>query len=130
VLWLSAAEVNDVIESLGQLVEAGHSAAVVPLAEQAHRLADAAVNHVDDSDGSLVDISQRVGELLLEACRLARPDPVELARRLVDLELTSELGAFHRAAAIYAEVLGQSGWPSTGDWSSPRWRALGSGSRG
>ena len=50
-----------------------------------------------------------MGELHLRACRVARPDPIELAGRLVALELTSELDAFHRAAVTYAEVLGEAG---------------------
>jgi hypothetical protein len=63
------------------------------------------VQYIDDSDDWLTDISTRLSDLHLEACAIAKPDGVGL----VDLELTSELDGFHRAAATYAEVLGAAG---------------------
>jgi hypothetical protein len=104
-------------------VNAGHAAAVVALAEHAHRRSDKAVQYIDDSDGWLTDISGRIGELHLAACREARPDPVELAGRLADLELTSELDTFHRAAATYADVLGSDGIAAYRRIVEPKWRA-------
>jgi hypothetical protein len=97
--------------------------AVVALAEHAHRHADKAVQYIDDSDGWLTDISGRIAELHLDACRQARPDPVELARRLAELELTSELDTFHRAAATYADVLGPDGIAAYRRIVEPKWRA-------
>lgn len=120
-----AGEVNDVIDSLEELVDARHAAAVVVLAEHAHRNADAAIGYMDDSDGWLSDISFRLGQLHQRACRVARPDPVELARRLVALELTSELDAFHRAAASYTDVLGETGNAEYRSIVEPKWRAAG-----
>lgn len=119
-----AAEVNEVIASLGELVDAGHAAAVVALAERAHRLADAAVQYVDDSDGWLSDISSTIGDLHQRACLDSRPDPVGLAGRLVALELDSELDAFHRAAVTYADVLGDQGLAEYRRIVEPRWKAL------
>jgi uncharacterized Zn finger protein len=118
-----AEEVCEVIDALDDLVDADHAAAVVALAEHAHRRADAAVQYVDDSDGWLTDISGRLGELHLRACRQARPDPVELAGRLAELELTSELDTFHRAAATYADVLGAEGLAAYRRGVEPKWRA-------
>lgn len=118
-----AQDVFDVIAALEDLVDAGHAAAVVGLAEHAHRRADGAVQYVDDSDGWLTDISGRLGELHLRACVEARPDAIELAHRLADLELTSELETFHRAAATYAEVLGPDGIAAYRRVIEPKWRA-------
>jgi uncharacterized Zn finger protein len=118
-----ADDVFEVIAALDDLVDAGHAAAVVGLAEHAHRRADAAVQYVDDSDGWLTDISGRLGGLHLRACRQARPDPVELAGRLTELELTSDLGTFHRAAAAYADVLGPAGIAAYRQIVEPKWRA-------
>jgi len=130
-----AAGVADLIDGMVDLLDAGHAEAVMRLAERAHQRADRAVGSVDDSDGCLNDISFRLAGLHLRACRECRPDPVQLARRLVDLELTTELNGFHRAAADYAEVLGSEGLdeyrrvvearrqalpPHTGEWSSER----------
>lgn len=118
-----AEDIFDVIAALDDLVDAGHAGAVVQLAEHAHRRADAAVQYVDDSDGWLTDISGRLAELHLRACRQACPDPLELAERLAGLELSSELDTFHRAAATYADVLGSEGVASYRRIIEPKWRA-------
>ncbi len=104
-----ARDVQDALDGLAELLDAGHADAVVILAERAHRLADAAAGYVDDSDGWLADFAGQISELHLQACAVARPHPVALARRLVELELSSELDTFHRAAARYAAVLGEAG---------------------
>ena len=117
-----AQDVFDVIAALDDLVGTGHATAVVQLAEHAHRHADKAVGYIDDSDGWLTDISGRIAEVHLKACRVARPDPVELAGRLADLELTSEVGTFHRAAATYADVLGTEGIAAYRRIVEPKWR--------
>ena len=119
-----AADVGEVIDALQELNDAGHAATVVTLAEHAHRRADEAVQYIDDSDGWLTDISSRISELHLAACEAARPDPIALAHRLVDLELTSELDGFHRAAATYAEVLGEEGLAEFRRTVEPAWNAI------
>jgi uncharacterized Zn finger protein len=68
-----AANVHEVLHSLGDLVDADHARTVVPLA---------------------------------------------------DLELTSELDAFHHAAVTYAEVLGADGLAEYRRIVEPKWRAL------
>jgi uncharacterized Zn finger protein len=118
-----AQDIFELIAALGDLVDAGHSAAVVGLVEHAHHRADASVGYVDDSDGWLTDISGRLGALHLRASQQARPDPVELAGRLADLELTSELDTFHRAAATYAHVLGAQGIAGYRQKVEPKWKA-------
>lgn len=119
-----AHEVDDVIDALAELCDAGHPDAVVVLSEHAHRCAEAAMGYVDDADGSLSMISERLAELHLHACVDGQPDPAELAGRLVDLELTSELDGFHRAAATYADVLGVDGLAAYRRLVAPRWEQL------
>lgn len=116
--------IDEVIDALGDLCDAGHPAAVAVLAEHAHRRADEAIQYVDDSDGWLTDISTRLADVHLRACAAASPDPAELAGRLVELELTSELDGFHRAAAIYADILGEAGLEAYRDLLEPRWRGI------
>lgn len=118
-----AQDIFDVLAALEDLVSAGHAAAVVALAEHAHRRSDKAVQYIDDSDGWLTDISGRISELHLRACAEAHPDPVELAGRLAELELTSELGTFHRAAVTYVDVLGPEGVAAYRRMVEPKWRA-------
>ena len=119
-----ASEIDEVIDALDDLARAGHEDAVIVLVEYAHRCAEAAIEYVDDSDGWLSDIEERLSELDLSACDAAHPDPVALARRLVDLELNSELDGFHRAAATYAGVLGEAGLAEYRQIVEPRWDAL------
>jgi len=104
-----AAGVDEAIDALEALGETGHHDAAARLAEHAHRRVDEAIHYVDDSDGWLSGLSSRLADLHLAACEAGRPDPAELAARLVELELTSELEAFHRSAASHAEVLGEAG---------------------
>lgn len=101
--------VGEVIDAVEDLCEAGHPDAAALLAEHAHRRAEEAIAYVDDSDGWLSAISERLGEVHLRGCEEGRPDPVALAGRLVGLDLNSELEGFHRAAAVYADVLGDAG---------------------
>jgi hypothetical protein len=75
-------------------------------------------------DGWLTDISERLSDLHLRACAEGSPDPVALARRLADLELTSELDGFHRAAATYAEVLDDAGLDEYRRIVEPRWEKV------
>ena len=117
--------VKDVIDALADLCDAGQHDAAARLAEHAHRRADKAVDYVDDSDGWLSDISLRLSEVHHRACVEGRPEPVELAARLVDLELTSELDGFYRAAAEYAEVLGETGLAAYRERLEPQWKRIG-----
>jgi hypothetical protein len=119
-----AHDVDEVIDALEELCDAGHPDAVAVSAEHAHRRADEAIQYVDDSDGWLTGISERLSDLHLRACAEGSPDPVALARRLVDLELTSELGGFHRAAAIYADVLDNAGLDEYRRIVEPRWEKV------
>ena len=116
--------IKDVIDALADLCDAGQHDAAARLAEHAHRRADKAIDHVDDSDGWLSDISLRLSEVHHRACVEGRPDPVELAARLVDLELTSELDGFYRAAAEYAEVLGEAGLAAYRERLEPQWKRI------
>ena len=132
-----AAGVNDVIDALEDLCDVGHHDAAARLAEHAYRRAEECMDYVDDSDGWLSGFSERLSELHLRACEADPPDPAELAARLVELEMTSELDGFHRSAAAYSEILGAVGLDEfreclkphrdavanpTGEWSSTEYR--------
>lgn len=64
---------------------------------------------VDDSDGHLGGLLDRLQDIHLKACRKTRPDPVSLARRLFEWELHGNWGTFHGAAKTYASLLGKKG---------------------
>jgi uncharacterized Zn finger protein len=119
-----AKRVDEMLDAVDDLLDAGHAEAVITLAERAHLKAEKAMEHIDDSDGWITNIFHRVADLHLRACEVARPEPVQLARRLVELELPAELDTFHRAAARYANVLGPAGLAEYRALVEPQWRAL------
>jgi len=116
--------VEEMLDGLADLLDAGHAGAVITLAERSHRCSEKAMQHIDDSDGWLGGISSRIADLHLRACEVAHTDPVQFARRLVELELHAELDTFHRAAARYAHALGETGLDEYRALVEPKWRAL------
>jgi uncharacterized Zn finger protein len=104
-----ACGVEEVIETLEDFLRDGEAAKVIGLAEHGISELERSLEHVDDSDGWLGGLLDRLQELHLEACRQARPEPTELAERLFEAEMESSFNAFHRAALVYADILGEAG---------------------
>lgn len=119
-----AREVEEVIDALVELCDAGQPQAAALLVEYAYRRADEAVGYVDDSAGHLSWIAKRLADLHHRACAQHAPDPVALAGRLVPLELSSTLDGFRRAATTYADVLGPDGLAEYRRVVEPRWAEL------
>jgi len=104
-----ARAVDDLVDSLSDLLAAGFSAQVIDLSEHALACLEDALGNVDDSSGRLSDIKARICGLHHEACVAAHPDPVALAERLFEWELHSDWETFFGAAERYADVLGAAG---------------------
>ena len=104
-----ARDIGEVVESLEDLLRNGEAESVIGLAEYGLDALEESLKHVDDSDGYMGDLLRRLQKLHLEACRIARPDPVELAERLFEAEMDSDYDTFYKAALDYAEVLGEAG---------------------
>ncbi|HUF98510.1 MAG TPA: SWIM zinc finger family protein [Ilumatobacter sp.] len=118
-----ASDVHATMDEIATLNAAGHHDAAIELCEHALARAEAAIQYVDDSDGWITTIANEIGDIHLDACLAARPDPTGLARRLLQLELTSELDTFHHAANTYAEVLGEAGLAELRQALLPRWES-------
>ena len=101
--------IGEVIESVEELLKENRAAEVIELAEHALAGVERAMESVDDSDGQMGGILERLQELHLEACGKAGPDAEALARRLFEWELRTDWGTFYGAAATYATVLGEKG---------------------
>ena len=101
--------IESAIDSLETLLKNGQAQAVIELTEFALHKAEEALHNMDDSDGYMSGIFERLQTLHLEACHKAKPDPQVLAKRLFEWELTGEWDVFFGAAARYADVLGKSG---------------------
>ena len=104
-----AAGVESALDTLAAIACGPRAELVLKLAEHAVSRIERAVESIDDSDGRCGALLQRAGEIHLEACRAARPDPVTLARDLFAREMADEYDTFHGAAALYADVLGETG---------------------
>jgi uncharacterized Zn finger protein len=101
--------IEDAIDSVEELLKDGHPAEVIELAEHALEAVEEAMGSVDDSDGYMGDIIQRLQDLHYKACKKAKPDPEALARRLSEWELRTDYDTFYGAAETYADVLGKKG---------------------
>jgi uncharacterized Zn finger protein len=97
--------VNDAIDSIEQLLKDGQAAAVIELSESALQSLLSAIEAVDDSDGHFGMLRDRLQDIHYRACQEARPDPVDLAKRLFQWELHSDFDVFYGAAAQYAKIL-------------------------
>ncbi len=94
---------------LGRLVAAGYAKAAIPLLEYALRRSEEALMSMDDSDGLMRPILDDLETLHHAACVAAKPDPVELARRIFAWELEDEWDVFYHAVRTYADVFGDRG---------------------
>lgn len=104
-----ARRVQQVIDSIAALLDDGHPAAVIQLAEYMFAKLENAIGHMDDSDGYMGGILPELHDLHHRACLKAKPDPITLARRLFDWEIKSDWEIFHGSAGNYADVFGAEG---------------------
>lgn len=101
--------IEEVIESIEDLLKDGHAEGVIELAEYGLRAVEEGLEHVDDSDGWMSGLLERLQDLHLAACVQARPDPEALAERLFEWEMETDYDTFYRAASTYADILGETG---------------------
>ena len=104
-----ASRIDDVIDSLEEMLRAGQAASVIELAEHGLDKLEQSLGHIDDSDGGMGSLMNRLQALHLEACRIAKPDPEALAARLFEWEMETAHDVFYGAAEVYADVLGERG---------------------
>jgi uncharacterized Zn finger protein len=101
--------INAVIDGIEKLLKKGHAGAVIELTEYALAGVERSIESVDDSDGEMSVLMERIQTLHHQACRKAKPDPERLARRLFAWELGTDWGSFSDAVSRYAGVLGKKG---------------------
>lgn len=101
--------IEEAIDSVEELLKEGHPAEVIELAEHALKAVEGAMGSVDDSDGNMGGILERLQDLHYKACKKAKPDAEALARRLFEWELRTGYDTFYGAAETYADVFGKKG---------------------
>lgn len=97
------------LDQMEPLIGAGHANLVLTLLADFLPDLNDMYESVDDSNGYMGEIHERVAELHLAACDAARPDPVTLARDLFERETTESLDAFLGASETYGHILGTAG---------------------
>jgi uncharacterized Zn finger protein len=116
--------VEEVMDAVERLLGAGHPGAVIELSEYALATLDELGGLVDDSDGHVGVLRDRLEHLHLAACERGDPDPVGLAERLLRFQLESELEAFWDAAETYGDVLGEAGLARYAELASVEWEQV------
>ena len=101
--------IEEAVNGIETLLRDGHAAEVIELTEYALERVEGAIEHMDDSDGNMSGILEKLQTIHLAACKQAKPDPEALAKRLFAWELRTPWDTFFGAAATYAGVLGKSG---------------------
>jgi tetratricopeptide (TPR) repeat protein len=104
-----ATDVDQALDALADLLQAGRAELALELVGHAIDRIEHAIEEIDDSDGCCGALLKRAGEIHLEACGAARPDPVKLARDLYAREMEDRYLTFSHAAERYADVLGETG---------------------
>ena len=100
--------VEHAVDALDELFDKGHDAELLEVVEYAMKRVERAAGQVQD-DGDMGVIFDRLHELHFNLCQRARPDPVALARRLFEWEVTSPMSLFHDCATKYADIFGEKG---------------------
>lgn len=120
-----AAGLENIADSLAELLQQGQAGALVELAEYAIARVELACEYVDDSNGGeMTDMLERLGELHYKACLDARPEPAAFAERLFKYEMTAEFDAFHDSMRRYAKVLGKEGVARYKQLAEEEWRKV------
>lgn len=101
--------IDEVADSIERLAKTGDASAVIELTEYALAAVERAMESVDDSDGTMGGILDRLQAIHHAACVKAKPDQESLARRLFDWELRTDWDTFYGAAKTYADVFGEAG---------------------
>lgn len=119
-----AATLDELVDSLAELLQPETAATLIELAEYAIEQTEKSLEEVDDSDGEVGDVVLRLGELHLQACQMARPDPQKLAERLFRLTFTLAFGLCSFDPLTYREVLGAQGLHRYQELAEAEWAKL------
>ena len=110
--WQQADDFAERLHDAAQLVEdripLGEPGLPAIIEETIHQ-AEASLENVDDSNGAVQEALRRLGGAHLAACQAGRPDPIELAEHLFDLEVAAEWDFYPPTLPHYANVLGKEG---------------------
>lgn len=120
--WARA--VHESIDRIGALLAAGHATAVIELTEYALGRVDKAMSTLDDSSGWFSQVVSELERLHHEACVVAKPEPIALARRLFAIDVDGEWDILIDSVERYADVLGDDGIAEMRRLAEERWAEM------
>jgi uncharacterized Zn finger protein len=101
--------IDQVVEGMAALLTPEEAPMLVDLAEYAIGRVAESLADIDDSNGEVGGILNRLAGLHLEACRLAKPDPRMLAEQLFRMEISPHNDYGDINAMAYRDLLGEAG---------------------
>lgn len=104
-----AANVNSVLDTIAGLAPGNRAGLALELADRAIDRIAHAFEQIDDSDGHCGTLLVRARDIHLDAARVTRPEPLQLARNLFAREMVDDFGTFDGTVGLYADVLGETG---------------------
>jgi tetratricopeptide (TPR) repeat protein len=116
--------VDAVLDTVAEVASGGRAGLALKLAERAIDGVERAMEEIDDSDGHCGALLSRAREVHLAAARVARPEPVQLARDLFAREMEGGYATFDGAATVYADVLGEEGLAEYRRLATEAWEKL------
>lgn len=119
-----AGNIDQVAESLAELLKPDTASSLVELAEYAIERVENALEQIDDSNGEVSGTVDGLGALHRKACAMARPEPVGLAERLFRLETTLPFNVCSFDAATYRDVLGKEGLRRYRELAEAEWNKI------
>ncbi|HKM62644.1 MAG TPA: SWIM zinc finger family protein [Acidisphaera sp.] len=119
-----ADRVDSVLDAVADLASGARAGLALKLVERAIDRIERGIDEIDDSDGHCGALLERAGEIHLNAARMARPDPVALARDLFVRETSGGYDTFTGAVSLYADVLGDVGLAEYRRLATSAWEKL------
>lgn len=119
-----AGNIDQVADSLAELLQPDSAALLVGLAEHAIEKIENVLEQIDDSNGKIGGIVYRLGKLHVKACTMAKPDPAALAERLFRFETTLTFGLCNFDAVTYKTPLGEKGLQHYRELAEVEWRKI------
>jgi len=98
-----------VVQALAGLLRDRYVGGALPLTEYTIEYIQGVAKPVDEDDVTVSACLDRLEDTHLRACRAVRPNPEELAAKLLEWRLNPQWEMFRDVLAVYGEVLGDEG---------------------
>ncbi len=116
-------QLDDVVETLQEMLHQGQAEVVVELVDEAFRCWIEAIDHIH-CDGEMGMVLDELHDLHLLASQQSNPDPIALAEELFAVGSSSAWNIFESAYSAYFDVLGEEGRKHYQKRTEEKWKTL------